>query len=494
MGAGGAAREERAVAVVGAGLAGLACAAGLVAGGADPAGVLVLEALGRAGGRTLTASLDGEAVDVGACWVCPRQKRVHRLLKEHGLDVIEQQTAGVRVGVRSAGGLLGWLSRALGRGWTPPATFTTLYGLPLWDLLQYVLLTRRVNRLAAAIPAGRPWDAKGAQGLDSKSVSSWLEEEGAPHNSTARGLMASTVQSVFCADADAVSMLLFLTTVQEEGGVEVLLEEAQSQRVVQGNGTLSARLAASLQERGVEIRLGVQVVGCAHSAEGGGVLTTRDGAKVSARRVVLAMPPPAIAELALEPPLGGPLAAEQAAQRMGKVIKVVVEFTECWWRGAHCAMADPELLEATLAFDVSPPRGHRHILAVFFFGAKAEKWSAAAGKSDAERREEAVRCARLLFGDPGNVYVCMYRVGGAQPPCEVVGSVEGDWPAVPGIRGGYQSFPRLGSTVASQAYSCSAPTSCLHFASTENATHWRGYMDGAVQSGERAAAEVLQAL
>ena len=67
MGAGGAAREERAVAVVGAGLAGLACAAGLVAGGADPAGVLVLEALGRAGGRTLTASLDGEAVDVGAC-------------------------------------------------------------------------------------------------------------------------------------------------------------------------------------------------------------------------------------------------------------------------------------------------------------------------------------------------------------------------------------------------------------------------------------------
>ena len=487
MGAGGAAREERAVAVVGAGLAGLACAAGLVAGGADPAGVLVLEALGRAGGRTLTASLDGEAVDVGACWVCPRQKRVHRLLKEHGLDVIEQQTAGVRVGVRSAGGLLGWLSRALGRGWTPPATFTTLYGLPLWDLLQYVLLTRRVNRLAAAIPAGRPWDAKGAQGLDSKSVSSWLEEEGAPHNSTARGLMASVVQSVFCADPDAVSMLLFLATVQEEGGVEVLLEEAQSQRVVQGNGTLSARLAASLQERGVEIRLGVQVVGCAHSAEGGGVLTTRDGAKVSARRVVLAMPPPAIAELALEPPLGGPLAAEQAAQRMGKVIKVVVEFTECWWRGAHCAMADPELLEATLAFDVSPPRGggaraHRHILAVFFFGAKAEKWGAAAGKSDAERREEAVRCARLLFGGP------------APPPCEVVGSVEGDWPAVPGIRGGYQSFPRLGSTVASQAYSCSAPTSCLHFASTENATHWRGYMDGAVQSGERAAAEVLQAL
>ncbi len=481
-------REERAVAVVGAGLAGLACAAGLVEAGADPGGVVVLEALGRAGGRTLTASLDGEPVDVGACWVCPRQKRVRRLLDQHGLDVIEQQTAGVRVGVRSAGGLLGWLRRALGREWVPPATFTTISGLPLWDLLQYALLTRRVNRLAAAIPAGRPWDAKGAQHLDSKSVSSWLKEDGAPHNSTARGLMASVVQSVFCADADVVSMLLFLAAVKEEGGVEVLLEEAQSQRIVQGNGTLSARLAASLQERGVEIRLGVQVVGCVHSAEGGAVLTTREGAKVSARRVVLAMPPPAIAGLSLDPPLSGPLGAELAAQRMGKVIKVVVEFTECWWRGAHCAMADPELLEASLAFDVSPLRGSaassspRHLLAVFFFGAKAEKWSAAAGKSEVERREEAVRCARLLFG------------GTAAPPCEVLGSVEGDWPAVPGIEGGYQSFPMLGSIVESRSYSCSEPTSCLHFASTENATNWRGYMDGAIQSGERAAAEVLQAL
>ena len=34
----------------------------------------------------------------------------------------------------------------------------------------------------------------------------------------------------------------------------------------------------------------------------------------------------------------------------------------------------------------------------------------------------------------------------------------------------------------------------MHFASTENASAWRGYMDGAIQSGERAAAEVAEAL
>ena len=34
----------------------------------------------------------------------------------------------------------------------------------------------------------------------------------------------------------------------------------------------------------------------------------------------------------------------------------------------------------------------------------------------------------------------------------------------------------------------------LHWASAETASVWNGYMDGAVRSGERAAAEVLERL
>lgn len=37
------------------------------------------------------------------------------------------------------------------------------------------------------------------------------------------------------------------------------------------------------------------------------------------------------------------------------------------------------------------------------------------------------------------------------------------------------------------------PVHLLHWAGTETATHWSGYMDGAVQSGQRAAREVLAA-
>jgi monoamine oxidase len=36
-----------------------------------------------------------------------------------------------------------------------------------------------------------------------------------------------------------------------------------------------------------------------------------------------------------------------------------------------------------------------------------------------------------------------------------------------------------------------APVGRIHWAGTETSTFWNGYMDGAVRSGERAAAEVL---
>jgi hypothetical protein len=39
-----------------------------------------------------------------------------------------------------------------------------------------------------------------------------------------------------------------------------------------------------------------------------------------------------------------------------------------------------------------------------------------------------------------------------------------------------------------------APVGRIHWAGTETATYWNGYMDGAVRSGERAAAEVLPSL
>ena len=44
---------------------------------------------------------------------------------------------------------------------------------------------------------------------------------------------------------------------------------------------------------------------------------------------------------------------------------------------------------------------------------------------------------------------------------------------------------------STRATRCARPSAAIHWAGTETATGWAGYMDGAVESGQRAAAEVL---
>jgi monoamine oxidase len=74
----------------------------------------------------------------------------------------------------------------------------------------------------------------------------------------------------------------------------------------------------------------------------------------------------------------------------------------------------------------------------------------------------------------------------AQP----VDYVERDWSAEPWTRGCYGAhFPTGAWTRFGPALR--EPCGPIHWAGTETATTWMGYLDGAVESAERAVAEVL---
>ena len=79
------------VAVVGAGLAGLSAAAALTRHGAE---VAVLEARDRVGGRLLSMSDVGEAVDLGATWFWPDEPLVRALADDLGIATFSQHLAG----------------------------------------------------------------------------------------------------------------------------------------------------------------------------------------------------------------------------------------------------------------------------------------------------------------------------------------------------------------------------------------------------------------
>ena len=83
---------ETDVAIVGAGLAGLVAARRLAAGGA---GVLVVEARDRVGGRLLNEEIGaGKVVEVGGQWIGPTQERLAAQGAEQGENAIPTRHAG----------------------------------------------------------------------------------------------------------------------------------------------------------------------------------------------------------------------------------------------------------------------------------------------------------------------------------------------------------------------------------------------------------------
>jgi monoamine oxidase len=85
-------RPERcAVAIVGAGIAGLSAAVALVRRGVD---VVVLEARDRVGGRLLSLTDADATVDLGATWFWPDEPAVLKLAADLGLPTFPQYRAG----------------------------------------------------------------------------------------------------------------------------------------------------------------------------------------------------------------------------------------------------------------------------------------------------------------------------------------------------------------------------------------------------------------
>ncbi len=442
------------VVVVGAGHSGIACARSLAAGGAS---VALIEARDRVGGRTESATLGRGTFDLGGQWQGKKHPRLGALIAE--LDGGPFSTFSTGKKILDLGG-----ERRIYSGAIPT--------LPPLQLLELHRTLSRIDRMAERInpedpllgPEGQRWD--GASLEEEKRRWIWSRK--------VRSLIDASVRVVFGSEPRDLSLLYFLFYVRSGGGLHHLLEienGAQQTRLRIGMGGLAARAAAKLGDR-VHLSSPVRRI----HQDKSGVTVFTDSGHFRGKRAVIAAAPALAGRIAYEPMM--PAQRDLLVQRMpmGATVKVMALYDRPFWRDDGLsgeAVSDGKPI--TVAFDNTSDDGKQAALLGFVVGQPARTWSL---KSMVERERAVIDAFTRLYG-PGAARHEGYH--------------ERDWSTEPWSGGcpvgtfGPGSFHAVGRALRE-------PVGRIHFAGTEAAIEHVGYIEGALESGERAAREVLERL
>ncbi|HWC31849.1 MAG TPA: FAD-dependent oxidoreductase, partial [Actinomycetota bacterium] len=439
---------------VGAGRAGLSAATDIAAAGGS---VVVLEARDRVGGRTLTEELDGgHLVELGGQWIGPTQDRMYALVRDLGIETYPTYDAGDQVAL-----LAGKRYRFSGK-------LPRLNPLVVADFAQGFY---RLERMAKRIDPERPWRAERARDWDGQTVETWVRRH--MRTPLARETMRLFVRALLTTEPSSLSLLFTLFYFRSGTSFENLVSTtggAQQDRLVGGAHLVSTRLAERLGDR-VVLRAPVRAIEHGHD-----VRVATDERTWSARRAIVAVPPALAATIAYAPALPGHRA--QLTQRMphGATIKSVAVYERPFWRDEGLSGQAGGLdLPVEFTFDTSPRDGYPGMLVGFVEGDRA----LVLGRMSADARRKLVLDSFARYFGP--------------KAAEPIAYADRDWTEEEWTRGCFGGHMPPGA-LTRFGPALREPVGPIHWAGTESARVWAGYMEGAVESGRRAASEVLEAL
>ncbi|XP_021008621.2 amine oxidase [flavin-containing] A [Mus caroli] len=448
------------VVVIGGGISGLAAAKLL---SEYKINVLVLEARDRVGGRTYTVRNEHvKWVDVGGAYVGPTQNRILRLSKELGIE-----TYKVNVNER----LVQYV-----KGKTYP--FRGAFP-PVWNPLAYLdynNLWRTMDDMGKEIPVDAPWQARHAEEWDKITMKDLIDK--ICWTKTAREFAYLFVNINVTSEPHEVSALWFLWYVRQCGGTSRIFSVTnggQERKFVGGSGQISEQIMALLGDK-VKLSSPVTYI---DQTDDNIIIETLNHEHYECKYVISAIPPVLTAKIHFKPEL--PPERNQLIQRlpMGAVIKCMVYYKEAFWKKKDycgCMIIEDEEAPISITLDDTKPDGSLPAIMGFILARKAERFAKL--HKDIRKRKICELYAKVL---------------GSQEALSPVHYEEKNWCEEQYSGGCYTAYFPPG-IMTQYGRVIRQPVGRIYFAGTETATQWSGYMEGAVEAGERAAREVLNAL
>lgn len=210
------------------------------------------------------------------------------------------------------------------------------------------------------------------------------------------------------------------------------------------------------------------------------IVSTTTGKQFKAKKVIVSLPSTMLKELNFTPAL--PAAVQEVTNntKLGHYNKAIVFYEKPWWRdlgyngfmmsfkGPACVVRDTSIDEAGI-FGFT----------CFVNGKEGEKWSKLRPH---ERRKVILDQLAEAYGvGPDSI---------AHKPVEFFDQI---WKHETYSRGALAPVTKIGHlTKFADVYG--KPVGNVHFVGTEYSSNWKGYLEGALTSGESGAKEVIEAI
>jgi len=411
--------------------------------GAD---VTVIDPRERVGGRVLTIRdgfLNRQHGEAGGDMIDEEQHEIRQLAAALGLKLNRILRGGFWSISPDAQGRLRLVKRSSTRGWD-----------------------RLSNELGPWIgryrSAEQRWDTPITAEIARRSVAQWLDEERKDEDLRATTM---SLRGFFLADPEELSLLALVDqfATMNGGGPSSMY------RIAGGNDRLPAALAGKLGDR---LRLGSELV--AVSVRGQHVHASikhqRTAATMTADYLVMAMPASLLRRIPILPALPTPQHQAISALPYGRATKTMLQFDRRFWRAPGRPRAFGSPLPFGAIYEGNEDQAAKPgILTVLSGGGASSATQAAIASDGMARFAES-------FSWLGN------------GPSTLLASRQVVWENDPFARGGYAYFspafdPALREWLA-------RPAGRLFFAGEHTSLRWQGYMNGAVESGHRAALEI----